>query len=84
MADTNNTSDEKGFLGLSKTAQKWIGIGLLVGGLGIGTYAIVKKSKCKDGKSLNGVKKSKKRIGKHTSGKKSKKSSRAKYLLKGF
>lgn len=77
MAETNA---ESGFLGLSKTAQKWIGIGLLAGGLAIGTYAIVKNGK-KGGKALNGVCKRRKKIGKHTSGKKGKK---AKYLLKGF
>lgn len=81
------TGGDKGFLGMSKKTQKWVGITLLAGGSALAIYAVVKHSKKseKSGKALNGVKKSNKRIGKHTSSKKAKKGKkRSTYRIKGF
>lgn len=74
---------EETILGLSNETAKKVGIGLLIGGVAIGGYAIYrnmnkKKSKGATGK-LSGTRK--KRLG---SGKKSKSKKRAKFMLKGF
>lgn len=68
---------------LSGSAGKWIGIGLLAGGLALGTWAVIKSGKKKPAQ-LSGVgKKKSKKSGKHTCGKKCK-SNKARYMIKGF
>lgn len=67
-------------LGLSQKTMKYIGYGLLAGGVVLGGYAIYKTTSKKKSGALSGTGKRKsKKIGKHQSGKK-----KAKYLLKGF